>query len=129
MERCVFVSRAKAESTTLHAGLERYSLEVTPKKKGAKQELVRIKKWQQSDLAPRYIAAIKGSDMAKFRDDRRTDGKAENTIRLDLALLSHFFETARKEWGMESLVNPVKNIKLPTGSKQRDRRLEGDELT
>jgi hypothetical protein len=27
---------------------------------------------------------------------------------------------------MESLVNPVKNIKLPSGSKQRDRRLNGD---
>ncbi|MDP3330635.1 MAG: integrase, partial [Methylococcaceae bacterium] len=52
---------------------------------------------------------------------------AENTIRLDIALLSVVFETARKEWGMESLTNPCKAIKLPSGSKQRERRLLVDE--
>lgn len=129
MDRGAFVSRAEAEGTTLMDGLERYALEITPKKKGAAQELIRIKRWQKNALGVRYLSNIKGSDMAKFRDDRRAEGKAENTIRLDLALLSHFFETARKEWGMESLTNPVKNIKLPGGSKQRDRRLNSDELS
>lgn len=128
MDRGVFVSRAEAESTTLKEGLERYAREVSTRKKGVAQELIRIRSWQKNALGVRYLSTIKGSDMAKFRDERRAKGKAENTIRLDLALLSHFFETARKDWGMESLVNPVKNIKLPGGSKQRDRRLHGEEL-
>lgn len=127
MDRGVFVSRAEAESTTLSDGLDRYAREVSTRKKGAAQELVRIRSWQKNALGVRYLSTIKGSDMAKFRDKRRAQGKAENTIRLDLALLSHFFETARKDWGMESLVNPIKNIKLPSGSKQRDRRLHGEE--
>jgi integrase len=127
MDRGVFVSREEAERTTLSNALERYATEVTPRKKGATQELTRIKRWQKNALGARFLATIKGSDLAKFRDDRRAAGKAENTIRLDLALLSHFFETARKEWGMESLINPVKNIKLPSGSKQRDRRLHDNE--
>lgn len=127
MDRGVFVSREEAERTTLHDALERYAREITPKKKGAAQELTRITRWQKNPLGARSLAAIKGSDLAKFRDERRTSGKAENTIRLDLALLSHLFETARKDWGMESLINPVKNIKLPSGSKQRDRRLHGEE--
>ena len=129
MDRGVFVSRAEAESTTLKDGLERYAAEVTIRKKGATQEMTRIKRWQKSPLGARFLANIKGKDIAKFRDDRRVEGKAENTIRLDLALISHFFETARKDWGTESLVNPVKNIKLPRGSNQRDRRLNDKELT
>lgn len=127
MDRGIFVSRVEAESTTLTVALERYAKEITPRKKGALQELTRIKRWQKHALGARYLASIKGSDLAKFRDDRRNDGKAENTIRLDLALLSHFFETCRKDWSMEGLVNPVKNIRLPSGSKQRDRRLHGEE--
>ena len=128
MDRGIFVSRAEAEGTTLTGGLDRYAREITPRKKSAAQELVRIKSWQRGPLGSRYLANIKGSDLAKYRDERRAEGCAENTIRLSLALLSHFFETARKEWGMESLTNPVKNIKLPGGSKQRDRRLHGEEL-
>lgn len=127
MDRGVFVSRTEAENTTLHEALTRYANEITPRKKGAAQELTRIKRWQKHPLAVRRLSTIKGSDIAKFRDDRRAEGKAENTIRLDLALLSHFFEVARKDWGMESLGNPVKAIRLPSGSKQRDRRLHGEE--
>jgi len=67
---------------------------------------------------------LRGSDFAKYRDDRRNQGKAENTIRLELAIVSHLFETARKEWGMESLLNPLKNIRKPSGSLERDRRLK-----
>lgn len=127
IDRGVFVSRVEAESTTLAEGLERYAREITPQKKGASQELTRLKKWQIHPLSVRYLSTIKSSDLAKFRDERRASGKAENTIRLELALLSHFFEVARKDWGMESLVNPVKNIRLPSGSQQRDRRLHGME--
>ena len=123
MDRGIFVSRVEAESTSLAEALDRYSREVTPRKKGAAQEITRIARWKVSPLGPRFLSTIKGKDLAEFRDKRRGDGKAENTIRLDLALISHLFETARKDWGMESLVNPTKNIKLPSGSKQRDRRL------
>ena len=127
MDRGIFVSRAEAESTTLAYALERYGREVTPQKKGALQEHTRIARWKRSDLGARFLATIRGKDLAAFRDERRAAGKAENTIRLDLALISHLFETARKDWGMESLINPAKNIKLPSGSKQRDRRLQGEE--
>ncbi|MHB1565128.1 MAG: site-specific integrase [Acidiferrobacter sp.] len=65
-----------------------------------------------------------------FIKSRAADGAGPNTIRLDLALLSHLFNVARTAWGMESLANPVELVKgqrpkLPGG---RDRRLGGDEL-
>ena len=59
---------------------------------------------------------------------RRALGRAENTVRLELALVSHLFEIARKEWGMESLLNPLKNITKPSGSRERDRRLVAGEF-
>jgi len=127
MDRNVFHSRAEAERTTLTEALDRYGREVSPLKKGADKELNRIKLWKQRPLAARFLLAIKGADLAKHRDERRAAGRAENTIRLELALLSQVYETARREWGMESLVNPVRNIRVPSGSKQRDRRLHGTE--
>jgi len=61
--------------------------------------LQRIKRWQQYPLAQRYMATLRGTDFAAYRDARRQQGRAENTIRVELQLASHLFEMARKEWG------------------------------
>jgi len=122
MKRGVFVSRVAAETTTLKDALDTYGKEVTPRKKSAKEELNHIKRWQKRPIAASYLASIRGKDMAKFRDERRAAGLAENTIRLDLALISALYETARKDWGMEGLVNPVRQIKAPDASNKRERR-------
>ncbi|MBE7562254.1 tyrosine-type recombinase/integrase [Acidithiobacillus sp. HP-6] len=56
------------------------------------------------------------------------EGKFPNTIRLHLAfLLSHLFNMARKEWGMEALSNPVGLIRKPKLPQCRDKRLVGNE--
>lgn len=34
---------------------------------------------------------------------------------------------ARQEWGMEGLMNPLKNIRKPSGSKAREQRLQSGE--
>ena len=130
MDRGVFVSRAEAESTTLGEALDRYALEVAPKKKDAYHDTLRCRRLNKRDLARRALAAIRGKDIAAFIRERQDEGVGANMIRLDLALLSHLFNTARTAWGMESLTNPVDLVKgqrpkLPSG---RDRRLVGDEL-
>lgn len=127
MDRGIYVSRFESENTTLFEALDRYAKEVSPLKKGHIRELGRIKKLQSTNLANRYLATLRSADFAEFRDQKRAEGKAENTIRLDLALLSHLFNTARKDWGMENLANPVLNIKMPSGSNQRTRRLKNNE--
>lgn len=127
MKRGIFVSHVEAENTTLQEVLERYLREVTPHKKGAARESNRIKRWIVHPLAARFMASIRGKDIADFRNEWRKNGLAENTIRLEIALLSQVFEVARKEWGMESLANPCRTIKLPASSNQRDRRLVDDE--
>jgi len=127
MTRGVFVSRREAENTTLGEALDRYLREITPEKKGAQQEQSRIEAWKRHHLAQRYLATLRGVDFAKYRDDRLEAGKSQSTVRLELAIISHLFTIARKEWGMEILSNPVQAIRLPSSSRARDRRLQGDE--
>ena len=131
MKRGVFVSRAEAERTTLTEALDRYTHEVTPRKKAttAACERDRIRAWAASFLSRRSLASIRGKDVADAVRDMEGRGFGPNTVRLHLALLSHLFNTARTAWGMESLTNPVDLVKgqrpkLPQG---RDRRLQSGE--
>lgn len=110
------LSQKEAAKFTLSAALDRYMTEVTPRKKGAAREIDRIKRWKARTLSNCAMTAIRGKEVADFRDAERKRGLAENSIRLEIALLSQVFETARKEWGMESLLNPCRLIKLPAGS-------------
>lgn len=121
------VKKKESAQFTLYSALDRYLKEITPRKKGADREADRIKRWQARPISKSALASVSGKDIADFRDAERKRGLAENSIRLEIALLSVIFETARKEWGMESLSNPCRSIKLPTGANKRERRLESGE--
>lgn len=123
MDRGVFVCRSEAEATTLAQALERYRREVTPHKKGSKREADRIGVWLQTDLAKRSLASLKGSDFAQYRDKRLTEA-ASNTVRLELAIVSHLFTIAQQEWNIP-VQNPIGSIRKPKGSNARTRRFEG----
>lgn len=123
MTRGVWLSRSEAESTTLYETLTRYEKEIVPDKKGAVQDrsLVRILKGTQ--LAKSYMASIRSADVARLRDEWLKI-YAPATVLRRLALLSHVFNVSRKEWGMESLQNPVEAIRKPHPKNARTRRLE-----
>jgi len=126
--RGIFVSRKEAESTNLSDALDRYEREISSGKKGHRREKTRIAVWKNHPLAKRFLASIRGSDMALYRDERIKARYSANTIRLELAIISHLFEIARKEWGMEGLTNPVKSIRMPSPPSGRDRRLQPGEF-
>ena len=122
-----YVDNREALATTLRECLDRYASEVVPHKKGAKREMYRVRFWQQEPMAARGIGTIKQIDVAKWRDDRMAQGLSGSTIKKDLALLSHVFTIAIKEWGFP-ISNPVLMIRKPKSSLARDRRLhEGEE--
>lgn len=122
MDRGAFVSRKEAESTTLKEALERYEREITPRKKSAAIERYRIKSVLALPLSSRMLAGIRGAEMSRLRDDELARGLAPSSVMKTLALLSHLFETARKEWGIE-VDNPVKKISKPKIDNARERRL------
>lgn len=129
MDRGEFVElEAAARKMTLGDALDRYEREVTPAKRGATQERVRIAAWKSHGLARRAIATIRGHEIATYRNERLAEGLSPNTVRLELAIISHLYSIARSDWGFEGLANPVKVIEKPSvATRARRRRLEGDE--
>lgn len=128
MDRGIFVSRKEAESTTLSEALDRYDREVSALKKSHRTEKTYMKTLKNSPMGHMYLAAIQGSDVAKYRDTRLKEVSATGVLH-ELALLSHLFTIAIKEWGMSGLVNPVQQIRKPAPDKPRDRRVSKEELT
>lgn len=122
MSRGAWVSRSEAEATTLYEALTRYEEEISPAKKGAAQESSILKICKAIDLAKRPLAAIRSTDVAKLRDEWLKDYKPATVLRR-LAVLSHAFNIARKEWGMESLSNPVELVRKPQPNNARTRRI------
>jgi integrase len=121
-----YIDNRESISTTLRECLERYAIEVVPHKKGAHRDMYRVKFWQNEPLAIKGIGTIKQMDIAKWRDARIASGYSGSTVKKDLALLSHVFTIAAKEWGFP-LTNPVAMIRKPKSGLARDRRLHDGE--
>jgi integrase len=125
MTRGIFVSRAEAENTTLREALERYLLEVSIKKKGYAQERVKINQLLKMPLSSRTLASLQPKDFSKFRDEFAKTHSASTVVKY-LAIYSHLFNIAQKEWSI-NIDNPITKISKPAVSNSRDRRLEGNE--
>ncbi|MBU2738870.1 site-specific integrase [Acidithiobacillus concretivorus] len=129
MQRGVWRDRSESENTTLMEAFDRYAEEIIPSKKSGNREMGFLHQWQTRPIAKMFLASIRGKDVAAAMRNMESEGKSPNTIRLHLVLLSHLFTIARKEWGMESLNNPVELVRKPKLPRGRDRRLVGDEET
>jgi integrase len=116
----------KNDGLTLREALERYSNEVTVSKKGATQEACVINAIVREQLAEKALVTIKAADAAFLRDKWLKD-LAPATVRRRLAIVSHCFEIARKEWSID-VINPVLAIRKPTVANGRNRRLQDGEL-
>ncbi|WJJ94228.1 site-specific integrase [Neopusillimonas aromaticivorans] len=133
MVRGVYIQRAPGERTTLESALTRYLREVTP----TKRESTRIAEYKKAQpllkhLGKYSLAALSADIVAQYRDmrlagDPDENGKpvqrSNNTVRLELALLSHLFTIAIKEWGLGLPFNPVSQIRRPAPGAGRNRRL------
>lgn len=156
MDLGTFAPHHDAEQMSLAQAIERYRMEATPGKKGAKQESYKLDILLESPLAKLSLAAIRGDDVARYRDQRlkgaawrvgrrrgvrdaqqaaytrkesawRGVAVSGATVRLELSALSSIFKHARMEWGMRGLQNPVRDVKMPPKGKARTRRLRDGE--
>ena len=127
MDRGVFVSRTEADNTTLAEALVRYGREVSVSKRGSAQEASVISAMSAGFLGQRPLGSLQGKDLAGYRDSLLADGYSPVTVKRRLALLSHLYKVATREWGMGGLVNPVPHVSLPRVNNTRTRRLVDDE--
>lgn len=118
-----FVSRKEADEMTLLNALEKYGRDVTPVKKGARQEMSILKMLSTSVIAKRPLSSIRSGDIAALRDSWLKEGHRPATVLRRLALLSHVFSISRREWHCESLSNPVDEIRKPRPDNARSRRI------
>jgi len=115
--------------TSMQTVLDRYRTQVSILKKGYEQEKYRLQQIARSPLGRRTVRKVSSVDIATYRDQRlqtinqRTQRPiSASTVRLELSLLSNFFDIARIEWGLCD-DNPVKNVRKPKPPPGRDRRL------
>jgi integrase len=127
MDRGIFVDRSKAERSTLEEALNRYLKEVTTSKA---KETIRTENFRAKQLIKHLgkysLAALTPDIISKYRDMRLNIVKP-NTVRLELALLSHLFTIAMQEWHIGLAFNPVAGIRKPPAGKGRERRLSKEE--
>ena len=117
----------------LRDGLERYRSQVSILKKGYAQEKYRIDQICRSFLGDKVTRDVTSVDIATYRDLRlqainpqTKKPLSPSTVRLEMSLLSNFFDIGRIEWGICG-DNPVKNVRKPTPPPGRERRLTARE--
>jgi len=120
-------------NVTLAEAFEQYRARVSILKKGYAQEVYRIRQISRSFLGAMKPREITSVEAAKYRDLRLQTVNAKTkrllsnaTVRLELALLSSFFDIAKIEWGICD-DNPISKIRKPKIPPGRDRRLTARE--
>jgi integrase len=105
--------------------LRRYRESVTPLKRGATDEAIRLKALERRRMAKLAVVNVTPQAIAAFRDERLAECSPATVIR-DLAVLSSIFNHARREWSI-SCANPVQMVRKPASPPGRDRVLSSDE--
>ncbi|MEO7773381.1 MAG: integrase, partial [Steroidobacteraceae bacterium] len=128
MVRGVFVNRATSHRLSVASALDRYFKEVTPTKRAttAYREPSRIKILKEK-LGQYSLVSLTPEIISGYRDERIEAGKAANTVRLELALLSNLFTMAMREWRLGLTHNPLQLVRKPAAPRGRERRLRPGE--
>lgn len=117
----------RARRNTFGQLLDRYAEIITPKKRGQRQELQRIRTLREHAVADGIAGELTTADFAKLRDELSV-GRKPNTVRLYLTVCQHVFRIAISEWGYSTLSNPLAGLRKPSVDDARDRRISADEL-
>ncbi len=127
-----YFNKAEARKHTLGELVDRYIREGIPdkKKNGQKQKAQLL--WWKEQLGAYLLSDITPALIAEYRDIllqgityRHTERSPSTVVRY-LAVLSHAFSVAYKEWGwIES--SPVKKVKKPQEARGRVRFLDENE--
>lgn len=105
--------------------LDRYEREVSPSKRGARWETLRLRAMSELPIGSVRVCDVTERNVSEWRDARSKIVQS-GTVRREMVLLSHVFETARREWKLV-YSNPCKDVRRPKQPPARDRRITDDE--
>ena len=72
------------------------------------------------------VSDLRGSDLARFRDER-LQVIQPSTLAREIYLLRRLFRLAREEWDVEITDSPLDRFRIPDNRLTRERRLEPGE--
>lgn len=106
--------------------LDRYANEYSVKKKGARWEMVRIKRLKSDPISDVMLPDLDEVAVSSWRD-RRLEQVSASSVRREWSLLSHACTVARRDWKWLG-ENPFMNVIKPKPTKARSRRPSNDEI-
>ena len=108
--------------------IDRYILEVSPKKKSHKKEVDRLNFFRRENakLCKKQLSQVTTDDLVKWRDSRLLVVQGA-TVRREANILASLFTIARREWKWIK-DSPLSDLKLPPPAQHRDRRITQDEI-
>ncbi len=106
---------------------DKYSKEVSPSKKGARWERIRLKKLSRSNLANISLLQITADDLNDWIRESEITLSA-GSIHREFHLISAVMEKARKKWKWIEK-NPCRDADLPPAPQHRDRRISDVEIS
>lgn len=121
-----------AELKTLRDLIEKYAECVTPTKRGARWESVRLNAWLSSDdhkLLPleKLLSEIGPDDFSAWRDQRIASGRGSNTVIRELSIASAVMEYGRRELRWIA-ANPILDVRRPRTPDHRTRVISDAEV-
>ena len=126
MDIGAFINRNDAEKTTFGEASTRYVNDVLPKLRGAKSDLSRINRLNES-FGKFSLASITVAMLSGYRDDR-LKVVAPQTVTHELNMLSRIFKACAMDWGIALPQGiPTSLVRKPKIDASRDRRLEPGE--
>jgi integrase len=114
--------RSLLDTLTLKDLLIRYRDSVVTSKRGSEIETIIINAFLRYPSARLPLSRITPAHFAEYRDHRLQKVKASTLLR-ELGIISHAFETARRDWALPIIANPVRAITKPATDVGRTRRL------
>ena len=121
------IDRKALLSTTLGDLIRRYMAEVTPTKKSAHSEELRMTKMLSAPMCELSLLELSSAPISAYRDQRLQRVKA-GTVARELSLIHNVIDVARRDWGYQLPTNPIALVRKPRIQNARDRRLRPGEL-
>ncbi|VVE71673.1 integrase [Pandoraea captiosa] len=112
---------------TLADAIDRYTAEILPIKRGRDSEQYLLKYWKIAALAKRRVDTITRQDLVAERDKLLRSSLAPASARRYLDCLSAVLTACCRDW-MLLETNPMSQIRKPSNSKPRERRVAPKEL-
>ncbi len=128
MDKAQYREPGDSLRVTVRSLLEKFRDQVSPARKGARWETVRINSFlKHADFVERRLDQLQSDDLRAWRDERLKTVSGASVNR-ELNLLSGVFSHAIKEWSVPLRDNPVHLVKRPPGGKPRRQRWSEDQI-